>query len=233
MSEKNGKAFRILILIALPRLADKAAELFRRAKVPVQFQLNAHGTASNEIIDILGLGSIEKTLMISMMPRGMANRGLRRLHDELRLDTRNSGIAFTVPISGGSHLLFDMMSEIDREEGTEEAGSMSETKYSMIAVLANQGSSEDVMAAARTAGAVGGTVINSRGLMDETKMKLWGFTVLPEKEIILILTDAEQKLGIMKAINASCGPHSDASAIVLSIPVDHILGLRRFDDEII
>lgn len=45
-----------------------------------------------------------------------------------------------------------------------------------------------------------------------------------EKEIVLILADANSKMAIMKAISQQCGIQSDAKGMVLSIPVDEVAG---------
>ena len=47
-----------------------------------------------------------------------------------------------------------------------------------------------------------------------------------EKEAVLILTRAESKLAIMQAICDSCGLQSEAQGIVLSLPVDRVVGLE-------
>lgn len=231
-NDVKNRTYRILILIATPKLAQRAGELFRRASVPIQFEIAAHGTASSEIMDLLGLGSIDKTVLLGAMPKPAADRGLKRLHRELHLDTQNSGIAFTVPISGASSLLLRMASAMETPaDGTKEEKNVSDIRYSLIAVLANHGFSEDVMAAARTAGATGGTVIHSRGLVDAEIAGNWGYTIQPEKEIILIVASAERKKNIMQSIAQSCGAGSPAAGLVLSVPVDGILGLTPMDEE--
>ena len=45
-----------------------------------------------------------------------------------------------------------------------------------------------------------------------------------EKEMILIITEQENKLKIMQAISAKCGLHSEADGLVLSLPIDTVIG---------
>ena len=47
-----------------------------------------------------------------------------------------------------------------------------------------------------------------------------------EKEAVMILAKAESKLAIMQAICDSCGLQSEAQGIVLSLPVDNVVGLE-------
>lgn len=52
-TEKMRASFRLLMLIATPKLTDKALLLFEKGKLPMQLQAYAHGTASREMMDML------------------------------------------------------------------------------------------------------------------------------------------------------------------------------------
>lgn len=230
--EKNRGSFRMLMLITSPKLSNKAAELFSEGHIPNLYQFHASGTASSEIMEMLGMGNIDKTVLLSMMPKSFADKMLVKLNKELHLGTPKSGIAFTAPILGGSRMLlkmkekFDDLSKFNTQIPSErEVFNMSDCEYSMIMAIVNQGFSEEVMDAARPAGAAGGTVINSRRIVDEEAMKFWGINIQEEKEIIIILSDAASKLQIMKAICDKCGMKSEAHGIVFSVPVDNACGL--------
>ena len=102
---------------------------------------------------------------------------------------------------------------------------MTEAKHTLVAAVVNRGFSEDVMNAARAAGARGGTVIHSRCIGNEEATGVWGLSVQEEKEIILILSKAEVKLDIMRSITEMCGVNSKAQGVVFSFPVDSVMGL--------
>ncbi len=226
---ETDKTYRMLVLIATRKLAEKAAELFLNANVPVQYRLNAKGTASSEILDTLGLGSVDKYLLISTLPTASSNRMLKRLHSELRLDAVNSGIAFTIPLTGASKIMVNMMNDEQIENSAEIQGKgesiMNDTVYTLISVVVDRGFSGEVMEAAKTAGAGGGTVVHSRGIESEKATSFWGLSVQEEKEIVLILADVQNKSKIMSAISEKCGMHSEAKGIVLSLPVDSVMGI--------
>ena len=68
MSPNERNMFlRAVVLITTPKLANKAAEMFRKGAVPVQYKCNAVGTASSEMMDVLGLGSPDKSVIISCL----------------------------------------------------------------------------------------------------------------------------------------------------------------------
>ena len=78
----------------------------------------------------------------------------------------------------------------------------------------------------RSAGAGGGTVFHSRHIEGEKASSILGFSIQEEKEIVLIVADNESKLPIMQAIGKGCGIHSDAKGIVISLPIDSVIGLN-------
>lgn len=224
---ERQESYQLLMLIATPKLADRAADMFLKSALPIQYRLGAEGTASSEIMDTLGLGSIDKGVLISTVPESFGRIMLNMLHSELRLDAVNSGIAFTIPLTGASNLLFRMMQETasaEKENGKGE-NTMAERTHALIAAIVNRGYSNEVMDAARAAGAGGGTVVHSRSIGSEEATNFWGLSVQEEKEIVLILAEVENKVGIMSAVSEKCGMHSEANGLVLSLPIDSVMGL--------
>ena len=79
MNEKTVP-LRILAVITTPRLSRKAPELFRRGNVPVQYEWHGLGTASSEMMDILGLGTPEKRVLLkTVLPKPFGDRMGRKL----------------------------------------------------------------------------------------------------------------------------------------------------------
>lgn len=219
----------MLFLIATPKLVHKAVDLFKEGMIPVQYIMHAQGTASSEIMDMLGLGGVEKDLMLCMLPKVLADKMLKKLRSRLHLGMPNTGIAFTVVMSSCSgHMVRLMESSKPQEEerpGREDWEEM-ENGYSAVMAIVNQGFSEEVMNAARPVGATGGTVFHSRRVGSEEAMKFWGISIQQEREVVLILAKKENKKAIMQEINKKCGMQTDANGIVLSLPVDEIIGVN-------
>ncbi|MCM1120679.1 MAG: transposase [bacterium] len=222
-------SFQLLVLITNPKLAEKATKIFRRSTLPVQYRLNAEGTASSEIMDMLGLGSIDKCILMSAVSRQQGSVMLARLRQELHLGAINSGIAFTISLTGINKLLMRILTKNEEESSAHnirKGGNMiSDTKYALIVATVNIGFSGDVMDAARAAGASGGTVVHSRWIGNEEVAASWGLSMQEEKEIVLILSDADKKVEIMSGISEKCGMRSEAKGMVLSLPIDAVMGL--------
>lgn len=218
---------RILVVITIPRLAKKAVNLFHEGNITLQYEWNASGTASSEMMDILGLGTPEKRVLITMLPKPFADRMGRKLKEAAVIGAKNSGIAFTLPLSGVNHLLLQILEGLQDQEmqtfGKDE-GKMEEMRYVLVAAIVNHGYSENVMEAAREAGARGGTVVPGRRIGNEEAIRFWSMNIQEEKEMVFIITEKENKLKIMQAISAKCGLHSEADGLVLSLPIDTVIG---------
>lgn len=228
--QHRSAAFEVVMLISTPKQIDQAIGLFQASGVPVLHQCYAEGTASSEILNALGLGSSEKGLLMGIAPEPFAASLLRRLRRELRLYMPGSGIAFLIPISGMNSHSVRMFSSLEDANTTgREHMADKECRYTMIAAVVNQGYTEEVMQAAKSAGARGGTVIHSRQVTDEEAIQLWGLSFQEEKEIVLILATNESKVAMMSAISKTCGANTPAKGMVISMPIDAVAGID--DDE--
>ena len=99
--------------------------------------------------------------------------------------------------------------------------------YSLVVAILNRGFADIAMSAARNAGAKGGTVISAKrsGLHEEETF--FGISILPEKEVVLILTSDDTKNAIMRAIIKHVGIESEGGGIAFSLPVTDVEGIAR------
>ena len=105
-----------------------------------------------------------------------------------------------------------------------------ENTHELIVAIANRGSMDLVMRAARSAGATGGTVLHAKGTGMELAKKFFGVSLASEKEMVLILAREADKRPIMKAVMSEAGIQSPAQSIVFSLPVGEVSGLRLLAD---
>ena len=71
-------------------------------------------------------------------------------------------------------------------------------KHEVILCIVNTGFSEVVMAAAKDAGARGGTILNARGTANKEAESFFKIAIQPEKEIVMILVDAKIKDAVLQ-----------------------------------
>ena len=104
-------------------------------------------------------------------------------------------------------------------------------EHEVIFCVVNAGFSEAVMDAAKEFGARGGTVIRARGTANSESEKLFGITIQPEKEIVMILVPSDIKDDILHALYREVGLKTPGQGIAFSMPVDNVVGISKPEDK--
>ena len=123
-------------------------------------------------MDILGLGSSEKDVLISFAAASAAKKLLHDLDNDLRGHTGGAGIVVCVPVSGLNSLVANLAA-YHAEGVKKEEKEMERTENSLILVVCARGCTDDVMATAKAHGARGGTVVRGR-LSGQKLTRLFG-----------------------------------------------------------
>lgn len=97
---------------------------------------------------------------------------------------------------------------------------MDNNKFELVVCIVNAGFSQNVMAAARKAGARGGTILRGRGSANPEAEEFFGLTIQPDKELVLILASAADKDAILSAIYHDSGLTTEGQGIAFSLPVN-------------
>lgn len=230
MTSHARPMIKLLAVIVDRDKVRQAADVFRSMHVHFTIALMAEGTANSEIMDFLGLGSVDKAMLISLEPDFKARLMLKALHEQLRLKKPGNGIAFTLPLSGVCspmlHLADDEIRDRIQNEVEKQVENInSEIKHDLVVAVTNEGYTDDVMDAAKSAGAAGGTVLLARRVGVEDAVKFFGIELQAEKEIIAMLVSRDKKREIMQKVNTACGMRTEARGMIFSLPVDAIVGL--------
>lgn len=212
------------------KIVNKYLNLYEENNLHIVFLSLGYGTAANEILDYLGLDSTEKAVAVSIIEEHTWTTIKKQLEKKLKIDAPGGGIAFIIPLSsvGGKkalQFLIENDNYVKKEEST-----LKDTTHELIVVIAQQGYTDLIMNAARSAGAYGGTAIHAKGTGMELAEKFMGVSIAAEKEIIYIVAKTEQKNSIMQAIMKEAGLDSKAKSIVFSLPVTDTAGLRLIED---
>lgn len=224
----NGLNFMVTIIDR--RLTGKFLQLYEASGLTVTILTAGQGTAANEILDYFGLEGSEKRLLFNVVTEEKWKSVKRALRTRLRIDVPGVGIAFIIPMSsiGGKKALGYLTDGQNYIKGEET--SLKDTKYELIVVIANQGYSEKIMEAARMAQAGGGTVIHARGTGGQEAERFLGVTLVPEKDMLFIVSPTERRSDIMRSIMAHAGADTKAGAIVFSLPVTDTAGMRLMEE---
>ncbi len=155
------------------------------------------GTASSSVLSLLGFGDSSKEIVYIIVPDEKAEKIRGAIETECKKQKPHFGVLFTLDVnsflkSGASG---DRGKFILGEKNMADSNS-----YQMINIIVNKGYAEDAMAAARKAGAGGGTVVGGRGTAKEGDAKFFGVEIVPEKEMLVILTPTEKAAAVVEAV---------------------------------
>ncbi len=218
------KTERIMMLFSIVGRGRgvKLMEMLNEKNIKFHLQSVGFGTAPSEMSEILGLGSTDKDIIISLAAysrvQALASDFAQNL-DEL---SGYGGLMMIISPSGINRITAEIISqaaENNSEKGAEEAMN-SENKHSLVLVIVNQGYSDDVMQIAKKAGATGGTVIKARLAGAEQMLQIAGVDTEEEKEIVAIFAPNATRDAIMTELNANFGLRTESKGVVMSLPVD-------------
>ena len=203
-----------------------AIRLFTRNQVYLHTQFPGKGTATSEIMDILGLGSTEKDVIISYATSAAASLLLNKLDNDLRGAVTSGGITFSVPLTGLSNLVLATITyKTDLRKGDVKMNSEHRAENSLLLITCNRGSSDMVMETAKKAGARGGTVFRARLSGVEELESSYGLNLTHEKEILMIIVPNGIRNAVMESVNQAHGLRSEAEAVICSLGVDRFVRL--------
>ena len=185
------------------------------------------GTASSKVLKYLGISETEKAILLCVAPNKVVVETCGILIDKFQLEKPGQGIIFTASLGKGCY--HKPVTFIDEENGDKVMEE--QTAYNLIMVISNRGYSDEVMDAAREAGANGGTVLHVRGGGSVGMEKFFGITIAPDKEMIMIVAKDEITEAIMAAVAKENGPESDAAGVSFAIPVQYVNGIVEYAKE--
>nr|WP_325222643.1 P-II family nitrogen regulator [uncultured Oscillibacter sp.] len=217
----------LMIVITDRSRGGEFAAWFQSQGAALVLSALGQGTAATEVLDYLGLEATEKAVLLLAAPR--SGRIVRRAARELWLDVPGRGILMTVPISsvGGARARDYLLSWQAEEDDDMDR----DITHELIVVIANRGHTDQVMDAARSAGAAGGTTIHAKGTGTELARKFLGVSLAAEKEIVFILAKEADRKPIMKAVMTQAGMSTRAQAVAFSLPVTDLAGLRLLEED--
>ena len=214
----------IVLSIIYPAGLKILTDIHQNLRLPFTMVLHGRGTATDRMLDLLGIESRENRIVLTVAYPQKTRELIEEQRRVLYLGMPGNGLVIALPIKsigGGKTLAY--LSGDASPKYTPEAT----YDHELILAIANEGCTDMVMDAARAAGATGGTVIHGKGVGQENAKKFFNVSIAQEKEVVMIVAYRPQKAAIMQSILKLAGPDSKAGAIVLSLPVSEIAGLRK------
>lgn len=187
--------------------------------LPFNIITHGEGTASQGILDFLGLTKTEKILFTSIIPDTYEKEILTYIKKEMRLKEIGKGVAFTTPLSSSPQYIHEVFSG---KKGTK---MKNKNGYHLLITIVIEGYAEKVMNVAKKCGANGGTVIKGREIGSKSGFKFFNVQVEPEKDILLIVCKDEDKNKIMEGILEKYGANTEAKGLCITLPIDNTVGI--------
>ncbi len=203
---------------------DKGKKLIKELEdinIRINFQSVGFGTAPTEMMDIFGLGTNDKDIIISLGAEDVVKNMLANFGTIFASHSKYGGLMIIIEVSAASRVLteiLDFNSDKNAEKG--DGAMKNEHHNNLIIISVNEGYSDDVMQLARKAGATGGTVIKGRLAELEQLAEMQETDMDGEREILCILAPLKTSKQIMEDVNKEFGLTSKANGVVFAIPTE-------------
>lgn len=207
------------LLLIICEEEKKIKRVLNEFHLPFNVLLHGEGTASQGILDFLGLSKTEKNILLSIIPDVLEKDIIDYLRNETNIKELGKGVAFVVPLSSSPKYLQEAFKNRKGER------IMTKSKYHLIVTIINEGLSEKVMSIAKKNGANGGTLIKGKGIGGKNSFKLLNITVDPSQDVILIVCKDSDKNRIMNGILDKNGMNTDNKALCFSLPIDSTISI--------
>ena len=218
-----------VISITVPEALGVLEDICEELSLPLNVTLHGHGTAVQSMLDLLGIESNERRVVLTVANRKKTGELMKEQKKSLYMGIPGHGISCSVPIKsvGGGNTVAYLNQEEKNAKYTPELN----FKYELIVAITNEGHNDQVMNAAREAGAGGGTVLHGKGTGAKTAEKFLNVTIAGEKEVILIVARSDRKSEIMQRVLEKAGPGTPAGTILFSLPTSEVAGFGMFDED--
>lgn len=210
---------KLLIVIIEKHKCDAVMAEARKAGATGGTVMLGRGTAENKWLRLLGLDDVEKELLWTILPVPLVEPVMSALRSAPCL-AKTRGIMFTLDVHAVLRHPLSAPKPSSPLENTMPANCPEAPAFELLSVIVNSGNADLVMDAARKAGATGGTVINARGTARPEDAPFFGITIVPEKEMVMILSPRGKTDEIMDSIKAEFHDADPGSGIAFRMPVE-------------
>lgn len=197
----------LLFAIVEEGKADALMQTAKRAGSTGGTILMGRGTASSPLLCVLGLGDSHKEILMTLVSEAVKTS----VWNAIVNDRHVHGVLAAVPAS------WDGTGSQEPKTG----------EWDLINVICTSGYGDDIMNAARKAGAGGGTHIDGRGTARPDDIAFYGSTLVAEKELLLMFVKREQTEKILASIAQLSCMQSPGSGIAFTFAVQEVTKLGR------
>ncbi|MBE6632693.1 MAG: hypothetical protein E7623_08395 [Ruminococcaceae bacterium] len=211
----------LLLSIVERDKGKKLIKVLESLNIRMNFQCVGFGTAPTEMMDIFGLGTNDKDIVVSLAAESTVKDMMAEFGTSFESHSRFGGLMIILNTSAAGRVLTELLSHNISNAAEKGNGAMkNEHHNNLIIISVNEGYAEDVMQTARKAGATGGTVIKGRLADTELVSELENTEIDEERELLTILAPLKTSRQIMEDVNREFGINSKANGIIVAIPTE-------------
>lgn len=210
----------MLICFMNRRQGDRLMEISKAAGARGGTIASGRTMADNRLLQVLSLADVNQDVVFTILGQEadtVVSAIIKAAGGEPK---KLGGLAILLDVSG---MLFRVPGQ-ERHETTESENLM-KSGYKLITAIVNHGYGDDIMAAARKAGAQGGTILTARGTGTEEDVKFFGISLVPEKEMLMIVAEAEALPAILEAIGSVPDIRQPGGGIVYHMDIERFIPL--------
>lgn len=212
-----------LLISMVPRhKGDKFVAMAKAAGARGGTIAPGRAVVDSKILQALSLADVQQDIVFTLM-RGEADGVIAACRENPK---KLCGIAIVLDVSG----MMVRVTQPSPETTEPVTGARSDTMesgYTLLTVIVNNSYADDVMAQARKAGARGGTILTGRGTASEEDVKFFGITLVPEKEVLMIVAEKGSVDAIVAAIRTVPTLAEPGGGIVYTMNVEQFILLGQ------
>lgn len=99
-----------------------------------------------------------------------------------------------------------------------------------VVTIVERGKADNIVKAAKKAGASGATIFYGRGTGDTEVQKFLKVNIESSKEIILVITEKKKAEAIIRAIVEAGNLSKPGKGILFTFPISNLMGLHHRED---
>ena len=179
----------------------------------------ARGTAHGHLLEFLKITDVRKEIVTMIAKSENSKEIVRCISEEMEFNKPHHGIVFSQTISELVRIKKNIheISEV-REDN--------DAMYKAIYVIVEIGKADDVIAAAKKAGARGGTILHARESGLHETQKFFSIEVEPEVEQAFLIVDSAAKDTIIEAIRTYLDANEDGKGLIFVLDINEAYGLH-------
>ncbi len=224
MSVEIQRVGKLLLSVVKEGLGEPLVDAIKAVGVRGSTILLAKEFADSAVIRALGIGDNRKEVVLTLLPEELVDQVFEVLTYFKRKRRFPCGKAVLIDVNNIIHHN-DVNAQFEGAEEVSERRKTMDSPHTLITCIVNKGNADEVMEAARKAGATGGTVLAARGTGKEEDQKFFGIQLVPEKDMLLILVGSGLTGQVLEAIREVPSLSQPGSGIAFCTDVERFMTL--------